>query len=89
MLPAVDGRRPASLEVYLRAYDRAGNEVLTWAAPARPREIPLAYTPPAPWWRRWWVWAAAGSAVAIGTGAGVYAATRSPPDRIGGTVTVP
>jgi hypothetical protein len=89
VLPAVDATRPESLEVYLRAYDHDGNEVLAWADAARPREIPLAYVPPAPWWKRWWIWAAAAGVVAAGTGAGVYAATRTPPDRIGGGVTVP
>ena len=88
-LPAIELHQAASLDVYLRAFDRDGNEVLSWADPARPREIPLAYTPPSPWWKRWWIWAAAGSVVAIGTGAAVYAATRSPPDRIGGSVGVP
>jgi hypothetical protein len=89
ILPAVDERKPASLEVYLRAYDHDGNEVLAWADADRPREIPLAYTPPAPWWKRWWIWATAGSVLAIGTGGVVYGATRSPPDRIGGQVNVP
>ena len=88
-LPAVDATRPASLEVYLRAFDRDGNEVLSWADPQRPREIPLAYTPPAPWWKKWWVWAAAVGVVGAGTGAGVYAATSTPPDRIGGTLSAP
>ncbi len=89
VLPAVDEQKPASVEVYLRAFDRDGNEVLTWADATRPREIPLAYSPPSPWWKKWWIWAAAGTVVAAGTGAGVYAATRSPPDRIGGGVNVP
>jgi hypothetical protein len=89
VLPAVDATRPESLEIYLRAYDRDGNEVLAWADAARPREIPLAYVPPAPWWKKWWIWAVAAGVVAAGTGGGVYAATRTPPDRIGGGVTVP
>ena len=38
--------KPVSLELYLRAYDDRGNEVLTWADPTRPREIPLRYDPP-------------------------------------------
>jgi hypothetical protein len=88
VLPAVDAQQPASLEVYLRAYDPAGNEVLAWADAARPREIPLAYAPPSPWWKKWWVWAAVGGAAAIATAGGVYAATYTPPDRIGGGITV-
>lgn len=88
VLPAVPGARPASLELYLRARDAAGNEVLTWADPAHPREVPLRYEPPTPWYRTWWGVTLVGGAVALGTGAGVYALTLAPPDRVGGTVTV-
>jgi hypothetical protein len=87
VLPALAGTRPTSLELYLRAYDAHGNEVLSWADPTRPRELPLRYDPPTPWYRTWWVITLASSAVAIGTGVGVYALTVSPPDKVGGTVT--
>ena len=68
MLPAIDARKTTSLEVYLRAYDQRGNEVLTWADPARPREILLRYDPPTPWYRTWWGITAivAGSAAIVG-----------------------
>ncbi len=82
VLPAVQATRPSALELHARGYDRAGNEVLRWASPAQPREIPLRYDPPPPWYRRWWVWAATGSVVALGTGVGVWAATREPPDKL-------
>lgn len=88
VLPAVQATRPASLELYLRAYDDRGNEVLTWADPARPREIPLAYDPPVPWYRRGWFYAAVGTAVAAGVGVTVYALTIAPPDQVTGGVTV-
>ena len=88
---AAAGRRrtkPASLELYLRAYDDRGNEVLTWADPARPREIPLRYEPPTPWYRKWWVYAIGGSVAALATGITVYELTIAPPDKVGGTATV-
>jgi tetratricopeptide (TPR) repeat protein len=87
-LPAVAGTRPTSLEIYAVASDAAGNEVLSWASPARPREIPLRYEPPTPWYRRWWVWAAAGGVVAVGTGVAVYAAVWEPGPAVGGGVVV-
>lgn len=87
-LPAVGGTRPTSLELYAVASDAAGNEVLSWASPARPREIPLRYDPPTPWYRTWWVWAAAGGVVAVGTGIAVYAAVWEPSSDVGGGVVV-
>jgi hypothetical protein len=88
VLPPVRAAKPASLELYLRAYDDRGNEVLAWAGPAQPREIPLRYDPPPPWYRRPWVWITGGSALAVGTGVLVYALTIAPPDRVPGSATV-
>jgi hypothetical protein len=88
-LPPVAADRPVSLELYLRAYDDRGNEVLAWAGPAQPREIPLRYDPPPPWYRRPWVWITGGSVVAVGAAALVYALTVPPPDRVPGSVVVP
>jgi hypothetical protein len=85
VLPPVSATRPVSLELYVRAYDDAGNEVLTWADPARPREIPLRYDPPPPWWRSWWAITIASSVVAIGTGVTVYELTVAPPDKVTGS----
>jgi hypothetical protein len=85
-LPAVHATKPVSLELYVRAFDDRHDEVLAWADPARPREIPLRYDPPPPWYRTWWVIAIAGSVVAIGTGITVYELTLAPPNTIGGTV---
>lgn len=82
VLPAVQASRPSALELHARGYDQAGNEVLLWASPDQPREIPLRFDPPPPWYRRWWVWAATGTVVALGTGIGVWAATREPPDKL-------
>ena len=81
-LPAIAADRATALEVYARAYDDRGNEVLTWADARRPREIPLGYTPPTPWYKRGWVWAVAGVVGLTTVGAVVYAATRSPPDEL-------
>jgi len=86
VLPPVTATKPISLELYLRAYDVRGNEVLTWADPTRPREIPLRYDPPQPWWKKWWVLTIAGGVLAVGTGVTVYQLTLAPPDKIGGGV---
>lgn len=86
VLPSVVATKPLSLELYVRAYDRAGNEVLGWADAARPREIPLRYDPPRPWWQKWWVITIAGTVAVAGTSAIVYAATRPPPDVVSGGI---
>lgn len=88
VLPPVAADKPVSLELYVRAYDDRGNEVLTWADPQRPREIPLRYDPPPPWYRTWWAITIASSVVAIGTGVTVYELTLAPPDKINGSATV-
>lgn len=88
VLPPVEAQRPVSLELYLRAYDERGNEVLTWADPARPREIPLRYDPPVPWYRHGWFYAAAGTALTAAVGATVYELTIAPPDKISGSISV-
>lgn len=88
VLPPVTAAKPVSLELYLRAYDDRGNEVLTWADAARPREIPLRYDPPTPWYRRTWFYALAAGVVAAGVGVTVYELTIAPPDRVSGDVSV-
>ena len=87
-LPPVRAARPVSLELYLRAYDDRGNEVLAWADPRQPRELPLRYDPPPPWYRRPWVWITGGSALAAGTAIVVYALVAAPPDKVSGSATV-
>ena len=87
-LPPVIAQKPVSLEIFLRAYDARGNEVHGWAHPLRPREIPLRYDPPTPWYRKWWVIGIAGTAVALGTGITVYALTIAPPDKVDGDASV-
>jgi len=88
VLPPIVATKPVSLELYMRAYDTQHNEVLTWADPARPREIALRYEPPSPWYRKWWVYAIAGSVVAIATGITVYELTVQPPSTIDGSGSV-
>ena len=88
VLPPVAADKPVSLELYVRAYDDHGNEVLTWADPARPREIPLRYDPPPPWYRTRWASTIAASVVALGTGLTVYALTIAPPDKVTGAASV-
>lgn len=88
VLPPVSAQRPVSLELYLRAYDERGNEVLAWADAARPREIPLRYDPPVPWYRRTWFYAVTAGIVAAGVGITVYELTLAPPDKVSGGVSV-
>jgi hypothetical protein len=88
VLPPIAAQKPVSLELYLRAYDTHGNEVLTWADPQRPREIALRYEPPAPWYRKWWFYAIAVPALAIATGVTVYELTTTPPATIDGMASV-
>jgi hypothetical protein len=84
-LPPVRATQPTSLELYLRAYDERGNEVLAWSDPTRPREIPLRYDPPPKWYRSWKTYAIGGTAAAVITGLIVYAVTLAPPDDADGT----
>lgn len=84
VLPGIGGDRPDVLQLYVRAYDRDGNEVLRWGSADRPREIALGYEAPVPWYRAWWVWAVAGSAVALATGVTVYVLNKEPPATVGG-----
>jgi hypothetical protein len=82
-LPAITAAKPTSLELYLRAFDDRGNEVLAWAGPERPREIPLRYDPPPPWYRNWKVYAVGVPIAVVVTGAIVYGLTLAPPDKVG------
>lgn len=82
VLPPVTGDQPTALELFAVAEDERGNEVHLWASAERPREIPLRYDPPEPWYRKWWVWAAVGGVAAVGTGVGVYAAVWQPSERL-------
>jgi len=88
VIPPVEGTKPVSLEVYLRAYDDRDNEVLVWGDPEHPREIALRYEPPTPWYRKWWVVTLGIVAVAATTGIVVYEETLAPPDKITGTGSV-
>lgn len=87
-LPPTTGNKPATLELYLRAFDAAGNEVLRWSGPEAPRELALRYEPPAPWHGKWWVRGLAGGALLATTGAIVYFATREPPGTVDGDVVI-
>ena len=84
VIPPVIATAPTSLELYVRAYDPHGDEVLTWADAAHPREIALRYEPPTPWYRKWWILSLIGGTTALATGIIVYEATLAPPDTIGG-----
>jgi len=88
LLPPVVAQKPVSLELYLTAYDDRGNEVLTWSDATRPREIPLRYDPPTPWYRNTWFYVAGLAVVGAAVGVTVYELTLAPPDKISGGVTV-
>ncbi len=88
VLPPLATTSAETLELFVTGFDAAGNEVLRWSSPRRPREIPLGYTPPTPWYRRWWVWAIAGGVVASGTGAAVFLIGRDPPDMVPASVDI-
>jgi hypothetical protein len=79
---------PELVDIYLVATDDRGNEVYQWGAPNRPREIPLRWAPPDPWYGKWWIWAIAGTVVAAGASAAVFAATRTPGPTINGSLRV-
>ena len=87
VLPPFAGTRPTALELFAVASDERGNEIHQWASREHPRELTLRYDPPTPWYRKWWVWAAAGGVVAVGTGVGVYAAVWAPSAEIDASVT--
>lgn len=88
VLPPIRATKPVSLELHVRGYDERGNEVLAWANPDRPREIPLRYDPPTPWYRKWWVLTLMGVGLVGGSATIVYFTTREPPDTVGGGVMV-
>lgn len=85
VIPAVRVAKPTALELYLRAYDDKGNEVLAWSDPTKPREVPLRYDPPPVWYRNWKTYAIGGTAAVLLTGLVVYAITLSPPDDASGS----
>ncbi len=84
-LPAPHTNQSGVLQLYGRAYDKDGDEVLLWFDESQPREIPLGYDAPSPWYRKWWVWATVGGVVAAGTGTTVYLLSLDPSDEVGGT----
>ena len=84
VLPAANTKRQSVLELYGSVYDKEGNEVLLWFDATRPREVPLGYQAPSPWYRKWWVWAAIGGSTALATGATVYFLSIGPPDTVSG-----
>ncbi len=84
VLPALSSKKPETLQLFVTAFDRRGNEVLKWWSAERPREIDLDYRKPQRWYRKWWVWAIAGGVVATGTGTAVYLIGREPPDTVDG-----
>lgn len=85
-LPPIAGTAASALELYATGLDRDGNETLLWATALRPREIPLRYDPPTPWYRLWWVWAIAGGVVATGAGVVTYALVWEPSGSIDGII---
>jgi tetratricopeptide (TPR) repeat protein len=69
-------------ELYLSAFDAAGDEHLRLGSADAPMKVTQRYVAPTPWHSNWWVWAAIGTAVAAGTATAVYVATRPEPETI-------
>jgi hypothetical protein len=88
VLPPFDAKKSLQLEIYLHAYDDRGNEVLSWADPSRPREIPLRYDPPQPWYKTWWGIGGIALAGVVVASVTAYELTLAPPDKVNGAVTV-
>jgi len=87
VLPPIAARsgQAETLQLYLVIRDVQGNEVLELGDAAHPREIPLSYVRPEPWYRKWWVWAMVGTVVAVGTGTTTYLLLRSSPEQVKGS----
>ncbi|MEZ4365870.1 MAG: hypothetical protein R2939_06235 [Kofleriaceae bacterium] len=81
-LPPARATADTGLELYAIALDADDNEVARWSDPRRPREVPLRYVAPTPWYRRWWVWTLAGTAAAAAAAGTAWALTREPPDEV-------
>jgi hypothetical protein len=78
-LPPLDPAGALTRELYAVGLDPRGNELLELASSATPRELTLKSDLTPRWYQRWWVWVAAGVAVAAVTTTSVYFATRPPP----------
>ncbi len=84
-----DAAEDKVLQIYLSVHDQSGNQVLMLGTERRPREIPLKYEEPKPWYNKWWIWAIVGSVVAAGTGTAVYFLLQKPPDTVTGSFRTP
>jgi tetratricopeptide (TPR) repeat protein len=87
VLPPISPREAAAVvEIYVVVEDRRRNEVMLLGTEQKPREIPLSYTPPEPWYERWWVWTTAGVLIAGGATTAVLLATQNEDPTISGRV---
>ncbi|MCU0665091.1 MAG: hypothetical protein MUC50_22550 [Myxococcota bacterium] len=86
-VPAIAPRmaKDETLELFLVASDRNGDEVLVVAGPSSPYRLSLAYVKPEPWYRKWWVWSIGALVVAAGTGIIVGVATYDEPTKVSGS----
>lgn len=78
LLPPVVAEGPTNLFLSMVARDAAGNEVLRWYSPERPREVLLGYEPPTPWYGTWWVWTAVAGVVVAGAVGTALALSHEP-----------
>ena len=89
MLPPVEAAKPVSLELYLRAYDDRGNEVLTWAdAGAAARDPAALRSADAVVPQAVGVDHAAAARSSSAPAIIVYALTIAPPDHVSGSAVV-
>ena len=75
-----EGTPGALLQLAALGYDSRGWEVFRGPEPERPLEVPVGFSPPGPWYTRWWFWGlVVGGATAVGTTVLVAAVLWPPP----------
>jgi hypothetical protein len=76
VLDPIGGDREIAVGVHLTVTDAAGSEVLAVGTRDHPREIVLGYTPPTPWYERWWIWTIASAVVVAGASTAIALSVR-------------
>jgi hypothetical protein len=74
-----DGVAKAIVEIAVVAFDAAGWEIARTPDPSSPREVPVGFDAPGPWYTRWWLWGIAGGTVVLVGGATAALLLQPPP----------
>lgn len=77
-----DGVAKAIVEIAVVALDADGWEIARTPDPSSPREVPVGFDAPGPWYTRWWLWGIAGGAVVLAGGATAVLLLQPPPAAI-------